>query len=130
VSDIPFEPLNNVVLFLFAVVGGVTTISGAFLGGALFALLPFVQSEYPEQAGLVFAVVALAAISLGRQPNGIAGLVYGWFADRVGGPARRTAPGVDAGAGAGERVGEDPTMEIDLAGAAPGASEGGLHARA
>ena len=45
VSDIAFEPINNIVLFLFAVVGGVTTVVGAFFGGALFALLPFVQSE-------------------------------------------------------------------------------------
>ena len=47
VSDITIEPINNIVLFLFAVVGGITTVSGAFLGGALFALLPYVQSEAP-----------------------------------------------------------------------------------
>ena len=56
-------------LFLFAVVGGVTTVSGALLGGALFALLPFVQSEQPDLAGLVFAAVAAVAIVLGRQPT-------------------------------------------------------------
>jgi branched-chain amino acid transport system permease protein len=64
---------------LFAVVGGITTITGAFIGGALFALLPFVQSQYPDQAGLVFAGVAIAVVALGRQPNGVAGLVYEWF---------------------------------------------------
>jgi branched-chain amino acid transport system permease protein len=75
VSDITIEPINNIVLFLFAVVGGITTVSGAFLGGALFALLPWVQSEKPEIAGLVFAGVAAVAIGLGRQPNGLAGIV-------------------------------------------------------
>jgi branched-chain amino acid transport system permease protein len=75
VSDISIEPINNIVLFLFAVVGGITTVSGAFLGGALFALLPYVQSEKPELAGLVFAGVAAVAIGLGRQPNGLAGIV-------------------------------------------------------
>ena len=75
VSDISIEPINNIVLFLFAVVGGITTVSGAFLGGALFALLPYVQSEAPELAGLVFAGVAAVAIGLGRQPNGLAGIV-------------------------------------------------------
>ncbi len=79
VSDIPFEPINNIVLFLFAVVGGVTTISGAFLGGALFALLPYVQSHHPDLAGLVFAGIAAVAISLGRQPNGLAGIVVSWL---------------------------------------------------
>jgi branched-chain amino acid transport system permease protein len=75
-GTIQFEPINNIVLFLFAVVGGVTTITGALLGGALFALLPVIQSKAPELAGLVFAAVAVGAISLGRQPNGLAGMLY------------------------------------------------------
>jgi branched-chain amino acid transport system permease protein len=80
VSDIPFEPINNIVLFLFAVVGGVTTVSGAFVGGALFALLPWVQSTHPSLAGLVFAGIAAVAIFLGRQPNGLAGILASWVA--------------------------------------------------
>jgi branched-chain amino acid transport system permease protein len=78
VSDIPFEPINNIVLFLFAVVGGVTTVSGACIGGVLFALLPYVQSREPALAGLVFAGIAAVAISLGRQPNGLAGILASW----------------------------------------------------
>ena len=78
VSDIPFEPINNVVLLLFAVVGGVTTVSGALIGGALFALLPYLQSKDPALAGLLFAGIAAVAISLGRQPNGLAGVVLSW----------------------------------------------------
>jgi hypothetical protein len=35
-----------------------------------------VQSERPELAGLVFAVIAGAAVALGKQPNGLAGLLY------------------------------------------------------
>ena len=76
VGTIDFESVNNVVLFLFAFVGGVTTISGALIGGVLFALLPLVQSESPSLAGLVFAGVAVAAVLLGKQPNGMAGLLY------------------------------------------------------
>ena len=76
VSEITFEPINNVVLLLFAMVGGITTVTGALVGGSLFALLPLVQSEQPELAGLVFAAVAAVAVGLGRQPNGLAGLVY------------------------------------------------------
>jgi branched-chain amino acid transport system permease protein len=77
VSDIPFEPINNIVLFLFAVVGGVTTVTGALVGGVLFALLPWVQSHHPNLAGLVFAGIAAVAISLGRQPDGLAGYLHG-----------------------------------------------------
>jgi branched-chain amino acid transport system permease protein len=78
VSDIPLSPINNIVLFLFAAVGGITTITGAFLGGALFAVLPYAQSkatEFPALPGLLFAGVALVAILLGRQPNGLSGII-------------------------------------------------------
>lgn len=94
VGEIQFEPVNNVVLLLFAAVGGITTVTGALLGGALFALLPLVQAEQPEVAGLVFAAVAAGAIGLARQPDGMAGLLYdgigGW---RPGRPRRRPLGG-------------------------------------
>jgi branched-chain amino acid transport system permease protein len=73
---IQFDPINNIVLLLFAVVGGVTTVTGAFIGGGLFALLPYIQSEYPDYGGLVFAAVAAAVVALGRRPNGLAGMLY------------------------------------------------------
>ena len=78
VSDIPLSPINNIVLFLFAAVGGITTITGAFLGGALFAVLPYAQSkatDFPALPGLLFAGVAFVAILLGRQPNGLSGII-------------------------------------------------------
>jgi branched-chain amino acid transport system permease protein len=70
-----FEPVNSLVILLFAFVGGITTITGAAIAGALFALLSYAQSTYSELSGVVFLVVAAAAVSLGRQPDGIAGLV-------------------------------------------------------
>jgi branched-chain amino acid transport system permease protein len=75
-SVVQFDRINNIVLLLFAVVGGITTVTGALIGGSLFALLPYVQSEYPDQAGLVFAAVAVAVVALGRQPNGLAGMLF------------------------------------------------------
>ncbi len=75
-GQLDFEPLYNVLLFLFAFVGGITTVTGALLGGLLFALLPLVQSEKPELAGLVFALIAVVAVALGKQPNGMAGLLF------------------------------------------------------
>ncbi|HEV3226481.1 MAG TPA: ABC transporter permease [Acidimicrobiales bacterium] len=93
---IQFDPINNIVLLLFAVVGGVTTVTGALMGGALFALLPFIQSEYPDQSGLVFAGVAVAVVALGRQPNGLAGMFYEAITGR-GRPGRERANSVPAG---------------------------------
>jgi branched-chain amino acid transport system permease protein len=75
-SQLQFEPLFNVLLFLFAFVGGITTITGALIGGVLFAALPLVQSEAPEFSGLVFAAIAVTAVALGKQPNGMAGLLF------------------------------------------------------
>jgi branched-chain amino acid transport system permease protein len=89
-SVVQFDRINNIVLLLFAVVGGITTVTGALIGGSLFALLPYVQSEYPDQAGLVFAAVAIAVVALGRQPNGLAGMVFEAIRDR--GKAGREKP--------------------------------------
>lgn len=67
---------NSIILFLFAMVGGVTSILGAVLGGTLFALLPLVEAKWPDLAGIPFVLVAAVAVGLGRQPNGLAGIVY------------------------------------------------------
>ena len=71
-----FEPVSSLVIVLFAFVGGITTVTGAVLAGVLFALLAYVESTFPDLAGLVFVGVAAAAIGLGRQPNGLAGIVF------------------------------------------------------
>ncbi|MGH9273609.1 MAG: ABC transporter permease [Acidimicrobiales bacterium] len=77
VQGIQFEPVNSLVIVLFAFVGGITTVSGAAIAGSLFALLVYAEAELPDLSGLIFVAVAAAAISLGRQPNGIAGLALG-----------------------------------------------------
>jgi branched-chain amino acid transport system permease protein len=89
VGTIDFAPLNNLPLFLLALVGGVTTVSGALIGGALFALLPVIQSRAPDFAGLVFLGIGITAVSLGRQPNGLAGMIA-QRAGEVRKPVRRT----------------------------------------
>lgn len=90
-GQLDFEPLYNVLLFLFAVVGGITTVTGALLGGLLFAALPLVQSEAPELAGLVFAAIAVTALALGKQPNGMAGILYSWRSGRGSAAGRAAA---------------------------------------
>lgn len=102
-SQLQFEPLFNVLLFLFAFVGGITTITGALLGGLLFAALPLVQSEAPELAGLVFAAIAVTAVALGKQPNGMAGLLYSRLGRRAA-PAREPAAGAPTVAAAHEVI--------------------------
>jgi branched-chain amino acid transport system permease protein len=92
VDNIQFEPIQSLVIVLFAFVGGITSITGALLAGVLVALLSYTQSvpAFEEYAGLVFGAIGAAAIALGRQPNGLAGIVYSVYdriADNRGGPA-------------------------------------------
>lgn len=87
VQGLQFEPVNSLVILLFAYVGGVTTVSGALTAGGLFALLSYAESTLPELSGLVFVIVAATAIALGRHPNGIAGIV---LTARLHGDHRRT----------------------------------------
>jgi branched-chain amino acid transport system permease protein len=71
-----FEPVNSLVIVLFAFVGGITTVTGAALAGTIFAVLTYAQATYPELSGIVFLAIGAAAISLGRQPDGLAGVLW------------------------------------------------------
>ena len=77
VQGTQFEPVNSLVVLLFAYVGGITTATGAVIGGSLFALLLYAESTFPDLGGVVFVAVGAAAIALGRQPNGLAGVLLG-----------------------------------------------------
>jgi hypothetical protein len=58
------------------VVGGVTSVTGAGIGGLLLMLLPVLQSSFPAFAGAAFAGVGLVAAGLGRDPNGLASWLF------------------------------------------------------
>ena len=72
-----FQLFNSLPLLLLAVVFGVTSVTGAALGGIGLMLLPVLQSSRPELAGLVFAILGFGAVALGRDPNGLANLLFG-----------------------------------------------------
>ena len=82
VDPVQFEPINGLVVLLFAFVGGITSVSGALVAGALFSLLVYAQAELADLSGLVFIAIGVAAIGLGRQPNGLAGMAFAAL-DRV-----------------------------------------------
>ncbi|WP_082574617.1 MULTISPECIES: ABC transporter permease [unclassified Nocardioides] len=90
-----FQLFNSLPLLLLAVVFGVTSVSGAALGGIGLMLLPVLQSSRPELAGLVFAVLGFGAVALGRDPNGLANLLFGLgrrLDRRFGDVVRRAVP--------------------------------------
>lgn len=67
-----FQFFSSLTLLLFAVVFGVTSATGALLGGIGLMELPVQQSDNPGIAGLLFVVISVAAILLARNPNGVA----------------------------------------------------------
>lgn len=71
-----FLYFQSLLVLLLAVVFGVTSVTGALLGGTALMLLPVWQSSQPELAGLLFAVLGFGAVLLGRDPNGIANHLF------------------------------------------------------
>lgn len=90
-----FQFFNSLLLLLAAVVFGVTTVSGCLLGGLFLMYLPVAQSEHPHIAGLLFVVLGVGAIALGRDPNGLANRLFGtapWLRRTVGPEVTRRFP--------------------------------------
>lgn len=74
-SNNEFVMLNSLVLLLLLRIGGVSTVTGAFFGAFIFALFPVLQSHFPQLSNLRYLLTGLAAVSVGRDPNGIGGRV-------------------------------------------------------
>ena len=65
-----FLMFQSLPVLLMAVIGGITTVSGALIGGLLLGLLQ-TQEATGALAGLVFLFTGAAAVSLGRNPHGV-----------------------------------------------------------
>jgi branched-chain amino acid transport system permease protein len=76
VSANDFASLVSLVVLLLARVGGINTATGALVGGILFIIFPIVEPHLPaEFAQLQYMLTGLAAVSVGRDPNGFGGRV-------------------------------------------------------
>lgn len=87
-----FELFVSLPLLLLAVVGGVTSVTGAAIGGFLLMLLPVLTSESPWLGGLLFQLIGSAAVALGRDSNGLASKAFQaawWVRSRV--PSNQSA---------------------------------------
>jgi branched-chain amino acid transport system permease protein len=69
-GSIDFLMLRSLPLLLLAVIGGITSVGGAFVGGLLYALPAIVP--YAWVNNLQFLWTGIAAITIGRNPNGLA----------------------------------------------------------
>lgn len=87
ISTIDFFFFQSLPLLLFAVVGGVTTVTGVLLGGLAYGLLPVLLERVPALAGLIYVLLLLAILGLGGNPNGVANLVFDLRSRLTGRPA-------------------------------------------
>ena len=77
VSTADFMFFGSLPLLLFAVVGGVTSVTGAFIGGMTYQfVIPTVAGESSQAQGLTYVLVFAAILSLSGNPNGVANLLF------------------------------------------------------
>lgn len=62
--------LPGLPVVLLAVIGGITAVAGALLGGLLLALMPLIGTTFPAINDLMIIAPGLAGISLAANPSG------------------------------------------------------------
>ncbi len=76
VSANDFMALGSLVVLLLARIGGINTATGALLGAATLTVFQISQPHLPQWVGqLQYTLTGLAAISVGRDPNGFGGKI-------------------------------------------------------
>jgi branched-chain amino acid transport system permease protein len=73
VNPSDFAVLGSLSLLLALRIGGINTVTGALLGALSVASFPTVQAHVPSSLQLSYLLTGLAAVSLGRDPDGIGG---------------------------------------------------------
>jgi branched-chain amino acid transport system permease protein len=105
-SPSDFQTLNGLPIVLLAVAGGVSMVSGAFVGGFFFGLFPIIASAVPSLANFFQVAPGLIGISLGRNPNGAANEIGTNVRDIIGRIRGRSASAVTEATGdEGQRAG-------------------------
>jgi branched-chain amino acid transport system permease protein len=70
-----FASLVSLTVLLLARVGGINTATGALLGAATLTAFDVLAPHFPRLGELQYLLTGLAAISVGRDPNGISGRI-------------------------------------------------------
>ena len=104
-----FMMFQGLLLLLLAVVGGITSITGALLGGLFLGSLTVLADLVPGMQGIVLLAVGFAAITLGDNPNGIASWLF-----RLGDLVRgRSGPTAAAPATTAEQPSRVPDADVE-----------------
>jgi branched-chain amino acid transport system permease protein len=75
VNPSDFAVLGSLSLLLALRIGGVSTVTGALLGALSVASFPAVQAHVPSSLQLSYLLTGLAAVSIGRDPDGFGGQI-------------------------------------------------------
>ncbi len=75
VSPLDFTVLGSLALLLSLRIGGVNTVTGALFGAFTIAMFPTLQDLVPARVQLAYLLTGIAAISIGRDPDGVGGQV-------------------------------------------------------
>lgn len=73
VNSADFASLVSLTVLLLARVGGINTATGALLGASTLTAFDVAAPHFPRLGELQYLLTGLAAISVGRDPNGISG---------------------------------------------------------
>lgn len=118
---------SSLLLLLCAVVWGVTSVTGALMGGIFLMLLNYLPgplADNPSTQSLLFVALGGGAIIIGRDPNGlvnkafgfprwIQGTVYPMLADKYPGMALRTRPVMVIGDEPVDELTDTTAQEVD-----------------
>jgi branched-chain amino acid transport system permease protein len=75
VNSADFASLVSLTVLLLARVGGINTATGALLGASTLTAFNVAAPHFPRLGELQYLLTGLAAISVGRDPNGISGRI-------------------------------------------------------
>ena len=119
-----FLYFQSLLLLAIAVIWGVTSVTGAVIGGAFMMYLPVAQSDHPSIAGLLFLLVGVGAVVVGRDPNGLVNKAFGfnaWVINRLYPVLSERYPGLALSLSPGSRG--DQGAEDDLIADDPSVTE-------
>jgi branched-chain amino acid transport system permease protein len=88
-----FVMLQSLSLLLLVTIGGINTVTGALMGGAMLTSFLILGPHFPALRSFQYLLTGLGAISLGRNPNGLSSQLYAGlagFRDRLIAPRIRT----------------------------------------
>ena len=96
-GKLDFTAIEGLLIFLLVTIGGLTSVSGAFIGGVVSAGLVIVQSEWLADTSLADLdlrglFIGGGALLISRAPNGFAGLAFARADQRRAGRRAAEAP--------------------------------------